>query len=163
MQDHKTDESITLGPDALKELKAGLMHISEEASMIDKTIPDCNLLCKEDVWDRFLFQDVFAEEIKLTSEDCINLLEGASAVVKPQPIGERTTEAPNEAHSASAPHQELKTIRSAADEIYTIAELLKLCEGTTEIPTGLLGLAGRSICARIDEGIYEPLDSLAND
>lgn len=84
-------------------------------------------------------------------------------MAKPQPIEERTTEAPNEAHSASSPQQELKTIRSAANEIYTIGELLKLCEGTTEIPTGLLGLVGRSICARIDEGIYEPLDRLAND
>ena len=84
-------------------------------------------------------------------------------MVKPQAIGECATETPNEALSASSPQQELKTIRSAANEIYTIGELLKLCEGTTEIPTGLLGLAGKTICARIDEGIYEPLDSLANE
>lgn len=77
MQDHKTGESITLGPDALKELKAGLMRISEEASVIHETIPDYNQLCKEDVQNRFLFEDVFAEQIKLISECCIKLLEGS--------------------------------------------------------------------------------------
>ena len=77
MQDHKTDESITLDPGALKELKAGLTRISEEASVINETIQDYNHLCKEDVQERFLFEGVFAEEIKLISECCIKLLEGS--------------------------------------------------------------------------------------